>query len=497
MKAAGLGFCQFCGVPLQRVGDTSSDEPTSHRTKNIRSDNVTSRRTSNISSNEPIIIPSDDESDDHSPTKLVKRINPRSYEDSNMLSPADQLAVLRRPRPNPRPLLPKTEFSIPPMTQVPASSEALREAQRSSKKHLSSSNAWFHFNLSICIVKFTLDENDELPMPLFVHNSLETLYNYDTAVRGERIFGIHDWWERLASQNFQRKKDLDKAYPITFYKTLTNRAFTNLNIEAENAEDVRTIWNSLLPTKSQNGKEHRKIFVAYQKIRTIPKVEADLPSPDIRTKVEDDFDNMPIKLEDSRPIKAERLSPMIKAESQEDSLFVRSREETRKRKASASMSAGSGRPREPPQLPQPLQIPEPQELTYESEKSLTPIEEIFGLPRRPTPPPRLATPKRTGFIHYRVSSSPPGRDKSPTVSSPESPTPKVARRTSFTAKSIDENPKASPASEATNVANTPPDINRPTLEDASKDTEKVIKKAVPVRSSSRTNKAVPARRFGE
>ncbi|KAI1098945.1 hypothetical protein F4804DRAFT_101345, partial [Jackrogersella minutella] len=279
MSENNMKFCHFCGASL-------------------------SSRTNQA----PIPGDNDDDSiliTDSSSWKPNNR--PKKKTSSDNFSPADILARVPR-RPAPKPLIPKREYSPIMTTAIPAASEMERRSatnfllyaaefsntvrDRSSKKnppHSSSSN-WFAFNITISITKWKIDLNDPLPIPIYISGSFQIVHNYDTTVKGSRITDIDDWWDRFASTPYVRKVELEKVYKVAFFKNLTKTSFTDLDIEARRALDIRTVWDSLPPAKSHGGKEHRKIHVTYQNITYVEKEsdeekEEDLSEEEVKVKV--------------------------------------------------------------------------------------------------------------------------------------------------------------------------------------------------------------------
>ncbi|KAI0122145.1 hypothetical protein F4814DRAFT_407726 [Daldinia grandis] len=324
MAKANIKFCQFCGVFLSRIARTRNKGP-----------------------GKGVITISNDEDSAGSSTILVKKIPHNKSQEIDNLTAADKVSSIHR-RPAPPPLVLKTEYNLVPATQIPASSEA---AKRSARRAPPSTHTWYYFNINVCYTKWVSDENDDVPYPTFIHNSLKILHNYNTAVRSGKVANINDWWKGYASQNFERKRDLDRKYSITFYKNLTKKTFTSLNEETQNAQDVRTIWDSLPPAKSQDGREYRKIFITYRNIQTVPKFKDELTSPgahtniedydeggtpDIRTKIENDDSEggnttlVKIENDDSEGgsttlVKIEKSNladPVIKHEAQDNNPFV-------------------------------------------------------------------------------------------------------------------------------------------------------------------------------
>ncbi|OTA95618.1 hypothetical protein M434DRAFT_28742 [Hypoxylon sp. CO27-5] len=349
MSANNIKYCQFCGARCSRTNTNSVE------TLVINDDDDTFT-VSNTNSWKP-----------NNRSKSTKR---KSYEDKN-LSPADRHALVPR-KPAPSPLMLKREATPLMMTAIPASSEMdkrlateffLEAAKfsnivrdRSSKKnppHNSATN-WYPFNVTISITKWTVDHNSPLLIPVYTSGSFQIIHNFDTSVRGTRIINISDWWERLASAAFVRKKEFAGVYPVAFYKNLTKTSFTDLDIEAQRAQDVRTVWDSLPPAKSQGGKEYRRIHVTYQDIKNIPKKEDTDSEPEPRTNDESD-------------------------EDEKDAVRVKIEKGQRKRKASTSISAGSSR--RPPPIKR-----------SDSDESLPSLKSIFKSPSRTTKSPPRATP---------------------------------------------------------------------------------------------------------
>ncbi|KAI2473358.1 hypothetical protein F4781DRAFT_189096 [Annulohypoxylon bovei var. microspora] len=358
------------------------------------------------------------------------------------LSPADRLALIpRRPAP---PALIKREY--PAAMSIPASSDPKNGSTKKNPPHHSAAN-WFHFNITISITKWTIDHNDPIPIPRFHFGSFQIVHNFDTSIRGTRITGINDWWDRLASASFVRKDNFASVYPVAFYKNLTKTSFTDLNVEAQDASDVRTVWDSLPPTKSPSGKQYRKIHVTFQNITHIPKDEDSEAESRTKAESDDDVDEPRVKIKEEPGVK------------------IKEEPVSKKRKASASMSAGSPFP---PHRPSP---PKPQFMRYESVSSLESLTDFFGL---------------------REKAEDDSRTKEPSASPTQTATTPSQGRIALTPPMhlpFRPSPANSPVAVKT--------VDPKEIENRGKQGKGEKQGKAPVRVSSRSTKAIPASRLGE
>ncbi|KAI1808180.1 hypothetical protein F4811DRAFT_503340 [Daldinia bambusicola] len=420
---ADLGgkFCQFCGQHL-RPRD-SDKKATSIELLVINDDDtVTATKSS------------------WKPNKRSKTRHLSDDADNNNRSEADKHARVPR-RPAPHPLIKKESTSMTKATYIPAASEidrdsstefflqaarqanAAREKSATSNPPDKSNTQFYHFNITVCRGKWIRNDNDRLPIPVYLNKSFEMLHNYETAIRKTPISNITDWWERLASVPFIRKKEMERAYPsVAFYKSFTASSFTDLDMQAVQAKNIRTIWTSLNSSKAKaDGKEHRRIFVCYQDLEVIPLNEADTVFETSTKEETKSAEDKPAKIKLERGVKREATgSPIIKRSGSTDSLRSLSHYIPKK---SSNLS-----PESVPRTPTPR-----------------------------TPTPRTPTPR------------------SPT---PLTPTPRSPLRT----KPLES------VEGADSVASNSRDV----VASSSKEI-----KIAPIRVSSRSTKAIPARRFDE